>query len=180
MIAQEKKTLRLELLQIRSKMDPKTKGIYDESICNNLKTLTLELNPAVVHAYIPMTGEINTTKYLSWCLKQGIRVICPKVLPGRKLAHLELLSLDKVERGAFDTVHPAGNKLFHGEIDIVILPGLAFDKNLYRLGYGGGYYDRFLMDQKKAKKIGVLYPFQLIDQVPVESHDEKLDQLVLP
>ncbi|MFT5183422.1 MAG: 5-formyltetrahydrofolate cyclo-ligase [Flavobacteriales bacterium] len=180
MIAEEKKLLRSELSQLRSDIDLKTKRLCDEAICDQLKKLTLELSPEVVHAYIPMKEEIDTTPYISWCLQEGIRVICPKVLSGRKLAHLELLSLDQLEAGIFGTVHPSGNNIYEGSIDMILLPGLGFDKEMNRLGYGGGFYDRFLISHRKAKKIAALYPFQLVDRVPTEGHDEKMDVLVIP
>jgi 5,10-methenyltetrahydrofolate synthetase len=63
--------------------------------------------------------------------------------------------------------------------DFVVVPGLAFDRNRYRLGYGGGYYDNFLMTQPKAQKVGIFYPFQEVVQVPKEAHDVQLDEMVV-
>lgn len=77
----------------------------------------------------------------------------PKTLPKRKLKNLVLNSLDEVENGVFGTTYPMGEELFEGEYDLIIVPGLSFDCNNYRLGYGGGYYDNFIVNYPHAKKL---------------------------
>jgi 5-formyltetrahydrofolate cyclo-ligase len=66
------------------------------------------------------------------------------------------------------------------EIDLIIVPGVAFDRQGFRLGYGGGYYDRFLVRASRAVRIGVAYPEQLVETVWPEGHDQKLHMLVTP
>ena len=61
---------------------------------------------------------------------------------------------------------------------MIIVPGLAFDAQNYRLGYGGGYYDNFIVNHAQAKKIGIFYPFQKVEKVPVEAHDFPLDKIL--
>ena len=78
-----------------------------------------------------------------------------------------LASLNQLERGLFGTFHPIGEKEFSGEYDLIIVPGLSVDHNNYRLGYGGGYYDNFLLDHPASRKIGIFYPFQLIEKIPL-------------
>jgi 5-formyltetrahydrofolate cyclo-ligase len=133
----------------------------------------------VVHSYLPIKGEIDVSPFLKWLLDKQIKVVCPMVLPKRQLESLELLHFDHFDTGPFNTLHPAGNAIYKGNIDLVIMPGLAYDTELNRLGYGGGYYDRFLANHPDALKAAVLYPFQLIDKVPIAEHDVKMDELVL-
>jgi 5-formyltetrahydrofolate cyclo-ligase len=76
------------------------------------------------------------------------------------------------------TIHPGGNEAYTGPIDLFIVPGLAFDTELYRLGYGAGYYDNHLVNQPQAWKAGICYPCQVINKVPTEPHDIKLDELI--
>lgn len=64
------------------------------------------------------------------------------------------------------------------EFDVIIVPMLGFDTRLHRVGYGGGYYDRFLAGQPKAKKIGVCYEIGKVEQIPAESHDIPLDMII--
>ena len=88
------------------------------------------------------------------------------------------MSLTKLEMGIMQTLHPKEPLIYEGKYDLVIVPGLAFDKANYRLGYGGGYYDNFLIDHPEAHKVGIFYPFQMIDSVPKEPHDVCLDLIV--
>ncbi|MFT4755084.1 MAG: 5-formyltetrahydrofolate cyclo-ligase, partial [Salibacteraceae bacterium] len=67
-----------------------------------------------------------------------------------------------------------------GHYDLIIVPGLAFDNQNFRVGYGGGYYDGFLANQNEALKVGVFYGFQEVESVPTESHDLVLDSIITP
>lgn len=94
------------------------------------------------------------------------------------MQNLFLTDLKNMEAGIFNTYHPKDAEEYTGEYDLIIVAGLAFDKRGYRVGYGGGYYDTFLAGQPKALKVGVCFPFQMIAEVPVESHDIKLDEIL--
>ncbi|MEZ4924297.1 MAG: 5-formyltetrahydrofolate cyclo-ligase [Crocinitomicaceae bacterium] len=177
-IKREKANLREEMLDLRRSIPLKDKRVYDKNICDSLKKIILVSTPNVIHSYLPIKGEIDVTPLLKWAMNRSIKIVCPKVLPGRQLENLELLSFEDFDYGPFNTLHPAGNKKYEGPIDFIIMPGLAFDENLNRLGYGGGYYDRFLIKHPESNKIAVLYPFQLIDVVPVEEHDVKMSKLI--
>jgi 5-formyltetrahydrofolate cyclo-ligase len=166
------------MLEKRVALDLKFKRNYDKSVCEKLKSYVVSNNLNVVHAYLPIKKEIDITSFLKWTLDNKVKVVCPKVMPKRQLQNLELLSFDKFDVGPFKTIHPAGNKVYEGSIDLVVVPGLAFDKNMNRLGYGGGYYDRFLVKYPKAFKYAVQYPFQIVDAVPVEPFDQKVDRLI--
>lgn len=174
-----KEDFRKVMLEKRAHMAPRFKRNFDYEACEVLKKITLERDAKVIHAYLPIKGEINITPYLRWLLQMGLRVVCPKVLPGRQLQNIELLDIEKLEQGPFNTVHPAGGISYEGKLDLIVIPGLAFDREMNRLGYGGGYYDRFLPNYSEAYKLAVQYPFQLVPRVPIEEHDVKVDQLIL-
>ena len=88
----------------------------------------------------------------------------------------------------FDSLIPSGRfgilepielaKITYKSIDMVLVPGVIFDKNGYRLGYGLGYYDRFLNKLPKAVKVGLCFDFQVMDKVPREEHDIPVDYIV--
>ncbi len=132
-----------------------------------------------MHAFIPMGSEVNTLPFLHNWIEMGHILVTPKTLEDRQLMHLRTTDLDHLEPGLFHTYHAIGNQEHNGPYDIILVPGLGFSKNLYRLGYGGGYYDVFLSEQPRALKIGVGYPGQLCDTLPVENHDIRLDLLIL-
>ncbi|MCH8553846.1 MAG: 5-formyltetrahydrofolate cyclo-ligase, partial [Schleiferiaceae bacterium] len=76
--------------------------------------------------------------------------------------------------------HPGSDKQYDGPIDTFIIPGLAFDIQKNRLGYGAGYFDRFLKNYSTAQKIAVALPFQIMKQLPAESHDVPMDLIIVP
>lgn len=175
----DKAILRELMLARRKMIHLKEKRRYDKDVCELLRTIIDIKRPRVVHSYLPIKGEPDVTPLLKWLLDSKLKVVCPKVMPKRQLENLELLHFNDLEIGPFRTVHPAGNVVYTGTIDLVIVPGLAFDKGLGRLGYGGGYYDRFLAKHPGAHKSAVLYPFQLVDKVPVDRYDVSMDELIV-
>ncbi len=178
-ILTEKKQLRSQMLRRRNEFDPLEKERYDQGICIELEQIIRDQNYRTVHAYIPMANEIDIRPLLQNLLDQGIQIICPKTLPKRKLENRILHSFNELETGIMKTQHPLQTEVFEGIIDLIIVPGLAFDENNYRLGYGGGYYDNFLVHHPNAKKIGIFYPFQNVTEVPREEHDQCLDEILI-
>lgn len=175
---EEKRTLRNEMIKIRADMDTGSKQTMDRLLSQSLTDLIQERQPGVVHTYLPMSEEINFNPVIEKMLELGIRVAAPKTLKGGRLENLLLSSLQELEDGVFGTRHPAGNKLYTGPYDIIIVPGLAFDHYGNRLGYGGGYYDRFLPTHPEAYKVALCYDFQLINGLPLEPHDIQLDAIL--
>ncbi len=176
---QEKKDLRLQMLSQRNGIEQKVKEELDGIICKKVASFISQTTNSikVVHTFIPMEKEINLFPLLTDLLDRGIKVVCPKALPKRKMENLVLTSLCELETGMYGTQYPASNEVYTGKMDLIIVPGLAFDTNYYRLGYGAGYYDSFLSTQVDAFKLGICYPFQIIDKVPTEQHDMQLNGL---
>lgn len=177
-VREEKNALRKSMLEKRNGIDLEFKKNYDNTVCAQLKSIILENNFKVVHAYIPMANEIDIAPLLKQLLALKITVVCPKTCPARVLENRVLHSLNELETGIKGTKHPAAATIYHGQYDLVIVPGLAFDARKFRLGYGGGYYDNFLNSQSSALKVGIFYPFQKVPQVPTESHDVCLNEII--
>lgn len=174
----EKKELRQEMLAKRDALDATAKAQHDKRICASLAQLVEGRKMKVVHCYLPMGSEINIFPLIEQLLQKGITVVTPKALKKRQLQNLILNSLSELEDGIYGTQHPANSTEYTGQFDLFIIPGLAFDKSRYRLGYGSGYYDSFLHTQPHAYKLGICYPFQVIDTVPTEAHDVQLDDIL--
>jgi 5-formyltetrahydrofolate cyclo-ligase len=170
----EKSNLRKELLALRAAIPSELKEQFDLAINAQLQNWIVLHQPKVVHCYLPMGAEIDITPTILFCLSKDIKIIAPKTLKQRKLENRILHSLDQIEKGIWGTAHPTG-ELYEGAIDMIIVPGLAFDEQRYRLGYGGGYYDNFLVQYPDAKKIGIFYSMQKRNAVPKERHDISLD-----
>jgi 5-formyltetrahydrofolate cyclo-ligase len=92
----------------------------------------------------------------------------------------EILSLDNLQSARFGLLEPerdVGLMVEPDDLDLVIVPGVAFDRRGNRLGFGGGYYDRFF-ERCNATRVGLAYAFQVVDDIPAEDHDVKIDWLV--
>ena len=178
-IIDQKKDLRKQMLIKRAKLPKSAKVQYDQWICDALLKTIEENDFKTIHCYLPMGAEINIFPLIEQLLGKGLTIVAPKTLPKRTLKNLVLKSLNQLEKGVFGTVHPSGEEVFSGEYDLIIVPGLSFDKRNYRLGYGGGYYDNFIVNFPSAKKVGIFYPFQEVENIPTEAHDVKLDQVLV-
>jgi 5-formyltetrahydrofolate cyclo-ligase len=167
------------MLLKRAKLVKPAKKKYDEWICNSLWNSIKKHNFKKVHCYLPMGTEIDIKPLINKMLQAKITVVTPKTLPKRRLQNLVLSSLNDLEKGVFGTSYPANATAFIGTYDLIIVPGLAFNRSNYRLGYGGGYYDNFMAQHPTSKKIGICYPFQIIEEIPLELHDLKIDDVLV-
>jgi 5-formyltetrahydrofolate cyclo-ligase len=177
-ISEEKSALRKAMIKQRMAIDTSVKASYDSWICSQLEKTIIQRACKTVHAYIPIANEIDITTLLQKLLDLSIVVVCPKTRPARKLENRVLHSLEELEIGIMGTKHPKAPDLYEGNIDLAIVPGLAFDAAKYRLGYGGAYYDTFLAAMPDTFKLGIFYPFQQVDTIPVEAHDVRLDEVL--
>lgn len=175
---QEKKLIREKMLALRAGLLPSDKQRYDHSICEQLLLLVEETGAIRVHTYLPMGDEVDIFPFIGAMLEKGLTVVAPKSLKGRRLEHLVLHSLSELEAGIYGTSHPASGLVYEGSYDLFIVPGLAFDRHGNRIGYGAGYYDGFLGNQSSGQKVGVCYPFQLLEELPSEPHDVRMDRVL--
>lgn len=132
--------------------------------------------------YVSMPAEVNTLPMIDKALKTK-KVFVPVCDPKNvRLRFYEIKSRKDLKKGFFNICEPVtkGKRPVNARlIDCVIVPGLAFDRKNNRLGRGKGYYDKFLKKlPKKTKKIGLGFLFQMVDKVPVEKHDQKLDKVI--
>lgn len=179
MEAKEKKSaIRKEMLLQRDSLPAVEKQILDNELCEKISAVIAGRKARVVHSYIPFGSEPDINPLLQKLLDDGLTVVCPKSLAKRTIQNLVLKSLTDLEEGRFGTKHPAGDNEYTGTIDLYIVPGVAFDKNSYRLGYGSGYYDTWFAAHPDGHKLGICYPFQLVNELPNEQHDVALSEVV--
>ena len=139
-----------------------------------------------VLAFLSMKDEIGTACILRQALAQGKALAVPKVV-GDNLVFYHISDIEKeVAPGAFGILEPVpglsplDTQALSGQRALILVPGLAFDKENYRLGRGKGFYDRFFAScGNSLYKIGIGYSFQLVDQVSHEAHDLKLDSIIV-
>jgi 5-formyltetrahydrofolate cyclo-ligase len=124
--------------------------------------------------YISFSSEAPTDKLIQWLLDDGWAVYSPRIEDGTMLT---VECGEDFELSAFGTREPVGVP-YHGDMDLAIVPMLAVDNQGNRLGYGGGYYDRYLSAHPEALRLAYGFDFQILRQVPSEIHDITMDGIV--
>ena len=134
---------------------------------------------AVVMAYYSLPDEVNTHRLLDELVEEGKTVLLPEVVDDETMVLRRYRSRADLREGAFHIMEPVG-ELFtdYRQIDVVLVPGVAFDAEGHRLGRGRGYYDRFLKTVGTVSKIGVCFDFQKVQEVPVGPDDVMVDRVV--
>lgn len=171
-----KRIIRQAVLQKRLAADAKDIALFSGSITKRLLELKCIQNAGCIMAYWPHKNEPELEKFMHTCLDMKKRVLLPRVLgEGNMIAvdyHKESI-MKKNKYGIFEPVE----KSEQYSVDIVIVPGIAFDESLHRIGYGGGYYDRFL-SKIDAVKVGVCFESQIIDNIQTHEFDVRMDIIV--
>ncbi len=177
-----KEEIRKEILQKRKSL---TNSEYHDK-CRRINTrlcgLPHYISAGVIHLYISsLSGEVDTFPILHDVWKRSKRVVVPCCrLNDRRLIHSELHSTDKLVKnpvGIFEPVPDYERPVDSSVCDLVIVPGLAFDRLGGRIGFGGGYYDRFLTNVT-APTIALAFAFQIYDTVPLQDHDQRVNLIV--
>ena len=131
-----------------------------------------------IYGYLSYNQEVRTEPILRRAQADGKRVAVPKVC-GDEMRFLWLDDLQQVAPGAYGIPEPiADGPVAMDETALVLMPGLAFDPEGHRLGYGGGFYDRYLADQPNHPLVALCYSFQLLDHLETEAHDVPVDLVV--
>ena len=180
----DKGELRKEIKLKRENLDKNIKLMADEKIRKSLFESEIYKNSKVVFIYVNMDSEINTIDIIKELLTSDKVVAVPKVIPvslkERQMKALKINSMLQLnESGAFGILEPSVEcEDISEDVDLIIIPGLAFDINGNRLGYGGGFYDRFLRKYPNSKRVALCYDFQIFDEIPHEFFDEKVDLII--
>lgn len=133
--------------------------------------------------YASFSGEVETFGAMRQALEMGKRIGLPAVDVKTKKMFPKLVTNleDDLEYGPYKIKQPKGDstkEIDLSQIDLVLVPGLAFDRNGYRLGRGAGYYDRFLESLPHIPHIGLAFDFQVLDRLPLEPHDQPVTKVI--
>lgn len=142
-----------------------------EIIFRKIQCLDEYIISGSIYAYVDFQNEVMTRAFLARALGDGKRVAIPKVRDGR-MEFRYIDSLRQVEKGTLGIMEPtAETDPADSETALMIVPGVAFDRKCHRVGYGGGYYDRYLKEHPNHITIAVAFDFQVFDEVPHEEYD---------
>ena len=168
----------------RDTLSKKEKNRLSARIEKNLFAAGRFKTAKTVMFYVTHRSEADTSRMIKRSLKLGKTVAVPKVEPGEKgkMLAVRITCLEKdLERGIYGIFEPKPGRcevLERKSIDLVLVPGLAFDVKGFRVGYGKGYYDRWLKSFSPKKRIGLAFDFQLVKSVPKTKRDAKVGLIV--
>ncbi len=171
----EKESLREILTQKRRILSAEAVKNASANVVAQITELPAFRGATNILIYYPIQNEIDVRALRTFAPEK--RFFLPIV--HRKDIELREYTGDKeLKRGKFGIPEPQGES-YRGKIDLILVPGIAFDKQGNRLGRGGGYYDRFLRKYSSAKKVGVGYNFQLVKEVPTNWRDVRMDSVMV-
>lgn len=128
-----------------------------------------------IYGYLPYNQEVRTVPMLQQALKDGKKVAVPKVY-GEEMKFIYMDDLSKVEKGYAGIPEPiADEPIADDKTALVLMPGLAFDKEGHRIGYGGGFYDKFLASEPEHPTLALCYDFQMQEHLETEEFDIPVD-----
>lgn len=169
-----KSTIRAEIKTLRENLSETDCAKKSRNIFNQLISMREFVEAKVIYIYVNINNEVSTREIIEYSLKAGKEVAIPKI-EEHVMSFYKIQSVEELQTGYFNIPEPV-NKIKPSTPDIVLVPGVAFSYGLERLGYGGGYYDRFLTED--VLKIGLAFDFQLYEELPVESHDIPMDIII--
>jgi 5-formyltetrahydrofolate cyclo-ligase len=178
-LKRRKRELRREVRARRDALAPEERERQGEAVARNLLALAEVLQASTVMAFSSFGSEVDTGPIIERLARDGRRVVLPRV-EGRTIVPVAYRSGDPVNPSSIGALEPAGGEPVRPEeIDVVVVPGLAFDRRGHRVGYGGGFYDRFLGRLRPdALTVGICFSIQLVDEVPHGRGDLPVDLVV--
>lgn len=183
-IFEKKREIRKDIIRRLRDQDPSLRK--ERSLLIQQKLLSSEEFKAAgtVMTYVSMPTEVSTKQFIKEALKLGKRVAAPHIRPqGKELEVFELNAVEDLEEGPYGIKQPkngpAGSIPLR-EIDLIVVPAIAYDRNNMRLGRGKGYYDQFFSREElsSATTIGLAFSFQLMDSIPHDSHDRPVSRVI--
>jgi len=177
-----KKKLRKEILGKRDSIPISDRKKRSKIIAEKFYSTPYYINSNNILIYYNFGSEVDTAPVISQALKNNKSIILPKVYDQElNLYYIDKLS-EQLEIGKYGIMEPDPRFCRAAEIkdiDLVVVPGLGFDKNLNRLGYGRGFYDRLLpLFPREVKKIALCFDVQVVDSIPTAENDIKIDHLI--
>ena len=176
-----KNELRKRLLRSLKSMPPAEAARKSRLACQTLMGLPEFQQAQVVMSYMPIAGEVDAMEINQAALRHGKTLLLPKVyMAPRRLEAVACHSLtEPMDRGSYQILEPAEGAAWPAErIDFVVVPAVAYDLRGFRLGKGGGFYDRFLSQPLlRAVTCGLAFSEQLLPEVPTVEHDRAIQML---
>ena len=171
-----KSQIRIKIFKIRKKNNLKDLSINFDALSKILNKI--KIRDKSIGGYFPYNYEVDAIKILNK-LEKNYLIGLPKIKKNFQMDFFQWSSKDPLTINKYGIPEPTSKKIIYP--NILLVPLLAFDKYFNRIGYGGGYYDRYIKKIKTKKKIltiGLAYSFQKVKEIPVNKYDKKLDYII--
>lgn len=171
----DKQALRRQIREQKRSMTPEQIEIASRKLGELFAASQLYQQAKTIYGYLPYNQEVRTVPMLQRALEDGKRVAVPKCY-GDEMRFIYMDDLSKVESGYCGIPEPiADDPVADDPTALVLMPGLAFTKRGDRMGYGGGFYDKFLASEPDHPTLALCYEFQMVEQIPTEAFDIPVD-----
>ncbi|KYC46251.1 MAG: 5-formyltetrahydrofolate cyclo-ligase family protein [Candidatus Methanofastidiosum methylothiophilum] len=175
-----KSDIRMLIKEKMEGLDSTKKGIMDQKIRDFIYNLPDYSRAKNIFSYVSKEKEVDTIDLINKSIEIGKSVYVPLTIKeNNSLEVRKITSLEDLKIGNFNILEPKDHtkSINPKEIEILFIPGLAFGTGFERLGRGGGYFDRFLLEST-GLKVGLAYEFQIFESLPVQKHDVKMDLII--
>lgn len=180
-VNEQKKQLRKALLQKRKLLCDSETAVKNAAITENLLSLEKVQSAELILPFVSARGEVGTREFIARCFAAGKTVAVPRCIDGSNMEFCVIHTFDDLEKGMYGIDEPKKScaviDAACAENSVLIVPGLCFSYDGYRLGYGKGYYDRFI-SRYKGYTIGVCYSEFMTDDIPIDKYDRCVDIVI--
>lgn len=155
----------------RASLSDKERQAFSAQICSSVISHPLYQQAEEIYCYVSFGEEVITLPILEHAWKCKKRVAVPKILENDTMEFFYIKSMEELSEGVYGILEPADNNQAAGNNALVLMPGVAFDRSGGRVGYGKGYYDRYLTCHPHYKTMALAFEIQCLEAVPTEPHD---------
>lgn len=176
----EKNEIRKQVKEKRLVLDSATESRWNELLAEKILDLPEIRRAFCIYCYVSFHHEAGTSRIIEALLELGKLVAVPKVFE-KELEFFAISGRQDLEEGTMGILEPKASCLrVRDLLAPVLVPGLAFDLSGARIGYGGGYYDRFFEREPEHPRLALAYEFQIFDSLPSKPHDKTMNQIITP
>lgn len=177
-----KSIIRKDILSLRNKLKKEEKNKSDEIIFDLLVKSSMYKKANKIYIYISYNNEVDTNRIIKYSLNNNKIIYVPKInLQNKTMKAVRIHNFSELIVNKYGILEPSivDKNNIGLDFDLIIMPGVAFDKDGNRIGYGGGYYDKYISHlSKDINKVALAYSFQLVNNIEAEEHDIKVNYII--
>ncbi len=175
-----KRALRSELMARRARLAPEDRAAKSRAIADRLEQLAAFRDARTVALYVAIGAEVDASEIVRRASARGVRVGFPRGSDVERGLRFASCAAAELVRGALGVLEPpeGATAIGPGEVECVVMPGVAFSEDGFRLGRGGGYYDATLPLLPRAFRVGLAFDVQIVPTLPHDAHDAPVDAVV--